>query len=287
MSATLQWFGTATWRLVVDGTVIWLDAYINRAPAAPLLPLRAEQVDRADYILVGHAHFDHIADAGVIATNTGATVIGSALSCEIVRDEGVPEARTIACAGGEELSLDPVRATVLSSLHGFNGLKEWPDPQGRDRRARVQAMRESDPEACEASLAHLNNVPEKQRDDGGPLAYVLEWNGFRLFWHDTPGMVTDSWRTAASRGTIDLALLSAAAAFSTPNVDGEPVEDGAVPFVSHMARLLHPRRVVMNHHDDWCPPITYHLDEKLFRPGLESAGTQLVVAHSGETLTLD
>jgi L-ascorbate metabolism protein UlaG (beta-lactamase superfamily) len=152
MSATLQWFGTATWRLVVDGTVIWLDAYINRAPAAPLLPLRAEQVDRADYILVGHAHFDHIADAGVIAMNTGATVIGSALSCEIVRDEGVPEARTIACAGGEELSLDPVRATVLSSLHGFNGLKEWPDPQGRDRRARVQAMRESDPEACEALL---------------------------------------------------------------------------------------------------------------------------------------
>ena len=30
MNATLQWFGTATWRLTVGDTVVWLDAYIDR-----------------------------------------------------------------------------------------------------------------------------------------------------------------------------------------------------------------------------------------------------------------
>jgi L-ascorbate metabolism protein UlaG (beta-lactamase superfamily) len=286
MNATLQWFGTATWRLNVDDTVIWLDAYINRAPAAPPLPYRAEQVDRADAILVGHSHFDHIADAGLVAKNTGATVVGSALSCEIAQDEGVPAAKTVTCTGGEELEFGPVRVTTLPSLHGFNGLMEWPDPQGRDRKARIEAMQQSAPDLCEASLAHMRDVPEKQRNDGGPLAYILEWDGFRLFWHDTPGLVRDSWHAAAARGSIDLALLSAAAAFSTPNIDGEPVEAGAVAFVSDMAAMLEPRRVVMNHHDDWCPPITFHLDEELFRPSIEQAGAALEVVEAGGVLDL-
>ncbi len=287
MTATLQWFGTATWRLEVHDTVIWLDAYINRSPAAPPLPYRADDVDRADYILIGHSHFDHIADAGLVAGNTGATVIGSELSCEIVRDEGIPAERTIVSSGGEELDLGPVRVTTFPSLHGFNGLKEWPDPQGRDRRARVAAMRASQPELAEASLAHMNNVPEKQRNDGGPLAYVLEWASFRLFWHDTPGMVRDSWKAAAARGPIDLALLSAAAAFSTPNIDGEPVDDGAVPFVTGMTSLLRPATVVMNHHDDWCPPVTFHLDEEHFRPGIEDQGSTLRVIGTGEIIALE
>lgn len=274
MRATLEWFGTATWRLEVDGTVIWLDAYINRAPTAPRLRLRAEDVDRADWILVGHSHFDHIADAGVIAGRTGATVVGSALSREIVMDDGVPAGRAIACAGGEEIECGPVRVRVFPSLHGFNGLREWPDPQGRDREARIADLRREAPEACAAALSHLGSIPEKQRNDGGPLAYLLEWDGFRLFWHDTPGMVTGSWEEAA-RLRPDVAILAAAAAFSTPNLDATPFHAGQQAFVAHMAGILRPGRVILNHHDDWCPPITYHLDEDGFRGGIASSGATL------------
>lgn len=286
MSATLQWFGTATWRLEVDGFVAWLDAYINRAPTAPPLPYRAEDVTEGGIILVGHSHFDHIADAARMAANTGATVLGSPLTCEIVGDEGIPGSQTIASTGGDEVTAGPLRITTFPSLHGFNGLKEWPDPRGRDRKQRVEDLRATDPDGCQAALDHLNNVPEKQRNDGGPLAYIIEWEGFRLFWHDTPGMVRDSWKAAASTGQLDLALLAAAAAFSTPNADGDPVDDGAVPFVSEMAGLLSPRQVLMNHHDDWCPPITFHLDEEIFRPGVETAGASLRLSHPGEQLPL-
>lgn len=286
MLATLEWFGTATWRLTVDDTVIWLDAYINRAPTAPAVPQRAEQVTRADWILIGHSHFDHIADAAAVAKATGATVIGSALSCEIVRDEGVPQAKTVSCSGGETLHLGPVEVKTYPSLHGFNGIREWPDKLGRDRAKRTADLRAADPEGCAAALAHLANAPEKQRNDGGPLAYILTWDDFRLFWHDTPGMVTASWEAAADEAP-DLALLSAAAAFSTPNIDGEPCHDGPQAFVAQMANLLQPGDVILNHRDDWCPPVTYHLDEETFRPGLEVAGVPLRIVRVGEVIVLE
>lgn len=285
MGASLQWFGTATWRLAVDDTVVWLDAYIDRAPTAAPLPLRAAEVREADYILVGHSHFDHIADAATVAKATDATVVGSELSCEIARDGGIAIEKTMVCRGGEELELGPLRVRPFPSLHGFNGLREWADPAGRTRVERIAELKARDPELAAAAAAHTANIPEKQRNDGGPLAYVLEWDGFRLFWHDTPGMVQASWEAANSQRT-DLALLAAAAGFSTPNVDGEPQHDGVVPFVTAMARILRPSAVILNHHDDWLPPVTFHLDEEQFAGPLVEVGSKLEVLRVGETLEL-
>ncbi|MEX0783782.1 MAG: MBL fold metallo-hydrolase [Dehalococcoidia bacterium] len=273
MTATLQWFGTATWRLIVDGYVIWLDAYINRALTAAPVPERAEDVKRADAILVGHSHFDHVAEAGLVARNTGATVVGSALTVDIVTEQGVDAAKTVACSGGETLQLGPVSVRVFPSLHGFNALRfdsgnrEWPDPDGRTGAERAAILRRRDPELLAAAQAHMRNVPPKQQQDGGPLAYLLAWGDARLFWHDTPGMVTASWEAAAALRPTH-AILASAAAFSTPNVDGERFDAGQQPFVGHMAGILRAPTVILNHHDDWCPPITFHMPEESFVPHL-------------------
>ncbi|MCA9854640.1 MAG: MBL fold metallo-hydrolase [Dehalococcoidia bacterium] len=285
MNATLQWFGTATWRLTVGDTVIWLDAYIDRNALAAPVPQRAAEITSGDFILIGHSHFDHIAEASLVAKNTGATVVGSALSCEIVQDEGLPPAKTITCAGGEELELAPVKVRPFRSLHGFNGLREWPDPAGRTREERMAEVQARDPELARAAAAHTANIPEKQRQDGGPLAYIVEWDGFRLFWHDTPGMVQASWEQAA-RYPADLAILAAAAGFSTPNIDGEPQHGGVVPFVTGMTQILKPGAVVLNHHDDWMPPVTFHLDEAQFAGPLSDAGSKLEIRKLGESFSL-
>ena len=285
MGATLQWFGTATWRLEVDGFVTWLDAYIERAPTAAPPPERAAGISRGDLILIGHSHFDHIAEAPTLMQNTRATLVGSALSCEIVTDAGHAASRTRACSGGEELSYGPLKVRTFPSLHGFNGLIEWPDPQGRDRSARIADLKAADPAGCEGALAHMRNIPPKQMQDGGPLAYVIEWDGFRLFWHDTPGMVTDSWKAAAELAP-DLAIFSAAAAFSTPNVDATAFEAGQQPFVAMMTGLVKPKQVILNHHDDWCPPITFHLAEEGFREGIEGAGSTLRVVEFGQPVAV-
>ena len=53
MDATLDWFGCSTFRLTVGELVIFLDAYLDRVPGAQFAGLLPEQVDRADWIVVG------------------------------------------------------------------------------------------------------------------------------------------------------------------------------------------------------------------------------------------
>ncbi len=96
---TLEWLGTATFRLTIGELVVFLDAYMDRVPAAPPVGLSAAEVTRADFVLVGHSHFDHLAGAEVIAANTGAKIIGSNESCRVMRERGVPDAQLLPSSG--------------------------------------------------------------------------------------------------------------------------------------------------------------------------------------------
>ena len=77
MSVTIDWLGCATFRLAVDGLVIYLDTYIDRPSGAPDAGITIDSISEADYALIGHSHWDHIAGANRLALNSGATVICS------------------------------------------------------------------------------------------------------------------------------------------------------------------------------------------------------------------
>ena len=87
MSIKIDWLGCATFRLVIDDLIIFLDAYMDRVASAPKVGLSASQVDKADFVVVGHSHFDHIAGAETIAANTGAIVIGSNETARVLYKE--------------------------------------------------------------------------------------------------------------------------------------------------------------------------------------------------------
>jgi L-ascorbate metabolism protein UlaG (beta-lactamase superfamily) len=114
----LEWLGTATFRLTFGDLVVFLDAYMDRVPAAPPVGLRTAEVTRADFVLVGHSHFDHLAGAEVIAANTGSKIIGSHESCRVMREMGVPDAQLLPSSGGERHRLaDGLTVRVFPSLH--------------------------------------------------------------------------------------------------------------------------------------------------------------------------
>src|SRR6058998_711436 len=118
MAATLDWLGCATFRLTLGGRVVYLDAYLDRVPSAKPIGLSVADIDRADWIVIGHSHFDHLWGAERIARNTGATVIGSYETCRILAYHGVPDVQLIAVAGGERVRLsDDVVVEVFPSLH--------------------------------------------------------------------------------------------------------------------------------------------------------------------------
>jgi L-ascorbate metabolism protein UlaG (beta-lactamase superfamily) len=122
MRVTLDWLGVATFRLMIDDLVIFLDAYIDRVPGAPPVGITTAEIDRADYILIGHSHFDHLWGAERIAARTGATVVGSYETIRLLHDsDSLPEAQLIAVAGGEPVHLSSeVRVRVFPSLHSCN-----------------------------------------------------------------------------------------------------------------------------------------------------------------------
>jgi L-ascorbate metabolism protein UlaG (beta-lactamase superfamily) len=71
MSIKLTWYGHATWMISTGEHSILLDPFFNESPTAPI---KSDAVD-ADFILVSHGHFDHVADVATIANKNDSTVI--------------------------------------------------------------------------------------------------------------------------------------------------------------------------------------------------------------------
>jgi L-ascorbate metabolism protein UlaG (beta-lactamase superfamily) len=251
MAVSLAWYGVSTFRLEVDDSVVFLDAYLDRVPDAPPVGLSSAQVQRADYVLVGHSHFDHIAGAETIAANTGATVIGSYESIRLVSDAGVPAAQLMPVSGGEPIQLAPdVRVTVFPGLHSCiwaaNGRGAGDDVTGdlgvsqQDRAALLARPRS----------AALPPGLHSDRGDGGALGYLIETRHGSIWWSDTSGY----WTGVMNAVRPDVAILAAA---GRGNVDGQPFQGSLAGFVNGQVDLLRPRRVVFCHHDDWNPAFTH------------------------------
>jgi L-ascorbate metabolism protein UlaG (beta-lactamase superfamily) len=71
MAVEIKWLGHGGWQIATGEHTILLDPFLTDSPTAPCT---AEEVS-ADFILVSHGHFDHIADVPAIAKRTGAQVV--------------------------------------------------------------------------------------------------------------------------------------------------------------------------------------------------------------------
>ncbi len=78
---------------------------------------RQASTQRVDSIIIGHSHWDHLADTPEIARRTGARVIGSATTINICRAMGVPENQLQMCVCGETIKSLEVTVEILPSLH--------------------------------------------------------------------------------------------------------------------------------------------------------------------------
>jgi L-ascorbate metabolism protein UlaG (beta-lactamase superfamily) len=238
---------------------------MERVPAAPPVGLRPADVTAADFVLVGHSHFDHIAGAEVIAANTGARVIGSHESCRVLEERGVARTQLLPSQGGEHHRLgDGVSVKVYPGLHSCTWVtgttsfdEEWYGHLGlcEDERAQqggltseiVAAMRGGTPEG-DALRQHVAAAAGSLYP-GGPLSYLIETPELGIFWQDTSGC----WSGVLRGLRPDVAILAAA---GRGNLDGEPYQGSLAQFVADEAAMLQAKRVIICHHDDWMPPVT-------------------------------
>jgi L-ascorbate metabolism protein UlaG (beta-lactamase superfamily) len=275
MATTLDWYGCATFRLTVGDLVVFLDAYIDRAPGAPGTGLTADDVDRADWILVGHSHFDHLWGAERIARNTGATIVGSYETVRVMAEQGVPVEQLMPVAGGEPIRLsDDVMVNVYPSQHSC----VWTKSGGmfdadavclgdlgvthQERLARFGDMRglmagSLSPGAVE----HLVVSQQDARGDGGALVFMIDTPEGTLLYQDTSG----HWSGILHDLRPDVAILAAA---GRGNIDGEPVQGSLAGFVARQGSLVRAPKVILSHHDDWLPGFSKAIDVQLVREAL-------------------
>ena len=83
--------------------------------------IAAHTPPRADLVLVGHSHHDHLLDAPAVALRTGAPLLGSLSTIRVRRASGLDHDHLITVAGGEDLAFDGFSVRAIPSLHSRVG----------------------------------------------------------------------------------------------------------------------------------------------------------------------
>lgn len=284
-TATLDWYGCATFRLRTAGLTIMLDAYIDRVPNAPGTGLTADAIDACDWIVVGHSHFDHLWGAERIMANTNATLIASYESVRVMEAAGVPLDRMICVAGGETIDLGSgVSVDVFPSQHScvwsharMSGADEvclgdlgvtWQEQQ--ERMAKLGSHLASLGDDTRAHLA-ASQPGHSRRGDGGALLYLFHTPEGSLLYQDTSG----HWSGVLGGIRPDVAIVAAA---GRGNIDGEPIQGSLAEFVAREVAMTQPKRVVLSHHDDWLPGFSVATDTAPIRATMAAAApaTELI-----------
>jgi L-ascorbate metabolism protein UlaG (beta-lactamase superfamily) len=237
----LRWLGTANYELAYRDQVVLLDAFFDRGPRNRPIGLTAGMITHADLILVGHAHWDHIADAGAIAERTRALVVGAASATKVVLAAGlsVDQTRTVTGRGGEILrfkgfTVEPVLAhhsilqpTVLAKFgEALSAADGGPSPGEAAAEAAIESRGSDDPTI----------------GSEGTLAYLLTFDtGFRLIWLDSAGPITAEERSLMGRiGLTDVAIVA---------YQGQYLAEHQVTTTLPLVKLFRPRLYLPAHHD--------------------------------------
>ena len=119
----VHWYGQAAFRIdTPSGGVILIDPWLK----VPTNPDKAslDKLERVDYILVTHGHWDHIGEAIEIGKKTGATLIAPyGLQYAMKQQLGYPEKQATLATGGNvggtfDLPKAGAKVSIVPAVHG-------------------------------------------------------------------------------------------------------------------------------------------------------------------------
>ena len=116
----IRWTGYTNYELAYNGQIILLDAYFDRGSMFPPLGFTAADVKRANVILLGHGHLDHMSDAASVGARTGAIVVGAPVTTDKLKTQAIDpkQIRTVTGRGGELLEFPGYKVEPILGRHG-------------------------------------------------------------------------------------------------------------------------------------------------------------------------
>ena len=250
------YLGTAGWEITDDKTVILIDPYLSRlrrrnsdgADSAtqdsgdtrkafgpddfvqPDTAVINQHIKKADYILVHHSHRDHIMDVPYIALKTGATVIGTESTANIMTAYGISEEKIITVKGGEDYDFGTFSVKVIPGLHSPLDEKRYYD-------SRVI------PKSIKAPLRVKDYV------EGGSLNFLIRFNGHEIFTSGSMNYIENELRDLHP----DVAIVGAA-----------PSRSEIYDYAGRLMRVLnYPAIVLPTHWDNFSIPYNAPEDDQL------------------------
>ncbi len=237
----VRWGGFANYELVYNGKVILLDAYYDRGSYYQPLGVKASDLKRADVLLLGHGHSDHMSDASSIGARTGAVVIGAPVTTEKLMSQSLParQIKTVTGKGGEVLAFDGFTVEPILGRHS--------EADGRAGQVIGPAINSLMPSLTAAQKAEEAEI--RSRGTTGPrvitegtIAFLITLDsGFRIMFRDSAGAVTDYEKAAMARiGRVDLAIIAFRASYLPSLVAPQALE---------YMRTYKPDVIMPAHHD--------------------------------------
>lgn len=107
----LTYYGHSCFGVAVDGANLLFDPFVTPNAKASAIDIAAIP---ADYILVSHGHFDHVADVAAIAKRTGATLVANWEIVEWFGKQGVDKAHAMNLGGAKEFPFGRVKMTAAT-----------------------------------------------------------------------------------------------------------------------------------------------------------------------------
>lgn len=226
----LQWLGTSGFRLSAAGTTLLVDPYVSRPDLRTVIARRQqlqssnELVDamlpRADAVLVGHAHFDHVLDVPTVCRRDGATVYGSRSVATLLGLHGLGH-RALVVEPYRRYEIGPFVVTFVPSRHSRLLAGLWVPSDG------------------EITCDHLDGLTGSAYRCGQVFGIHIEVDGFSLYHQGSADLVDDERIPAG----VDVFLCGIAGRMFTPR------------YLQRILTRLEPHVVVPHHWDDFFRPL--------------------------------
>jgi L-ascorbate metabolism protein UlaG (beta-lactamase superfamily) len=107
MSTSLTWLGHGSWAIATGKHHLLLDPFLDDSPTSSC---KSGDV-KADYILVSHGHYDHVADVAKIAKRTGATIVAAYEITDWFGKQGLQKSEPMNIGGGIALPFGRLKMT--------------------------------------------------------------------------------------------------------------------------------------------------------------------------------